>query len=218
MTWPAPRSDRPPRAPPAADGRPQPPLARAMHANFEFMDKLGVEFWCFHDRWVLLACLPASAAPAITAAAAAARPLCGRGGHYSRALLPVDAPGTKGPEPRTNTPPPPLPPKPPPQGHRPRGRHPGGVQPQPRPGGEGLYKNTIPAPWGLSPRGSQSMSRPIVPIGTGGTAFEPQSTPLSFVPGRRGGPRAAEGHLHPPAVGDRPAVQAPPLHARRGDE
>jgi hypothetical protein len=24
---------------------------RAMHANFEFMDKLGVELWCFHDRW-----------------------------------------------------------------------------------------------------------------------------------------------------------------------
>lgn len=23
---------------------------RAMHANFEFLDKLGVEFWCFHDR------------------------------------------------------------------------------------------------------------------------------------------------------------------------
>ncbi|KAI8477277.1 MAG: xylose isomerase-like protein [Monoraphidium minutum] len=23
---------------------------RAMHANFEFMDKLGVELWCFHDR------------------------------------------------------------------------------------------------------------------------------------------------------------------------
>lgn len=25
---------------------------RAMHANFEFMDKLGIELWCFHDRWV----------------------------------------------------------------------------------------------------------------------------------------------------------------------
>lgn len=23
---------------------------RAMHANFEFMDKLGIELWCFHDR------------------------------------------------------------------------------------------------------------------------------------------------------------------------
>ncbi|KIZ04907.1 xylose isomerase [Monoraphidium neglectum] len=23
---------------------------RAMHANFEFMDKLGVDLWCFHDR------------------------------------------------------------------------------------------------------------------------------------------------------------------------
>jgi hypothetical protein len=21
-----------------------------MHANFEFLDKLGVDFWCFHDR------------------------------------------------------------------------------------------------------------------------------------------------------------------------
>lgn len=23
---------------------------KAMHANFEFMSKLGVDRWCFHDR------------------------------------------------------------------------------------------------------------------------------------------------------------------------
>ena len=39
-----------------------PPLQRAfrtMHANFEFLDKLGVDYWCFHDRCVwgcLLVC------------------------------------------------------------------------------------------------------------------------------------------------------------------
>ena len=25
---------------------------RRLEAAFEFMTKLGVEYWCFHDRWV----------------------------------------------------------------------------------------------------------------------------------------------------------------------